>query len=179
MFHGDDAVPAWEGAIAARGESPETRMDRVRLLVKCAKMTGIRWGGFKVVPRTRQVDSYIGAGLALEPAAADRAWLLALRAYASTRKGDPREIDAIPMAQRMEAGEEALAIGRELGDVDLQVLATRALSGLASTLGDYARAIDFTRQEQALVDRIVYSRERALALFWIALRYMDIEGRYE
>src|SRR5438128_3451757 len=179
VFHGDDAVPAWEGAIAARGESPETRMDRVRLLVKCAKMTAIRWGGFKVVPRTRQVDSYVGAGLALEPAAADRAWLLALRAYASTRKGDPREIDAIPMAQRMEAGEEALGIGRELGDVDLQVLATRALSGLASTHGDYARAIDFTRQEQALVDRIVYSRERALALFWIALRYMDIEGRYE
>src|SRR5438309_11526196 len=179
VFHGDDAVPAWEGAIAAGGESPETRMDRVRLLVKCAKMTGIRWGGFKVVPRTRQVDSYVGAGLALEPAAAEGAWLLAIRAYVSTRRGDPREIDAIPMAQRMEAGEEALGIGRKLGDVEVQVLATRALSGLASTRGDYARAIDFTRQEQALVDRIVYSRERALTLFWIALRYMDIEGRYE
>ena len=147
--------------------------------MKCAKMTAIRWGGFKIVPRTRQVDSYVGAGLALEPAAADRAWLLALRAYVSTRRGDPREIDAVPMAQRMEAGEEALGIGRKLGDVELQVLATRALSGLASTRGDYARAIDFTRQEQALVDRIVYSRERALTLFWIALRYMDIEGRYE
>src|SRR2546426_1735407 len=179
VFHGDDAVPAWEAAFEAWGQNAEARMDRVRLLVKCAKMTAIRWGGFKVVPRTRQVDGYVGAGLALEPAAADRAWLLALRAYASTRKGDPREIDAIPMAQRMEAGEEALGIGRELGDVDLQVLATRALSGLASTHGDYARAIDFTRQEQALVDRIVYSRERALALFWIALRYMDIQGRYE
>src|SRR6266550_3608608 len=164
---------------AAVPQALEFHKDAQRLLVKCAKMTGIRWGGCKVVPRTRQVDSYSAAGLALEPAAADRAWLLALRAYASTRKGDPREIDAIPMAQRMEAGEEALGIGRELGDVDLQVLATRALSGLASTLGDYARAIDFTRQEQSLVDRIVYSRERALALFWIALRYMDIEGRYE
>jgi len=179
VFHGDDAVPAWEGAITARGESPDTRMDRVRLLVKCAKMTAIRWGGFKVVPPTKQVDGYVAAGLAAEPEAPERGWLLALRAYASTRRGDPREIDAIPMAQRMEAGEEALGIGRKLGDVDLQVLATRGLSGLASTRGDYARAIDFTRQEQALVDRIVYSRERALALFWIALRYMDIEGRYE
>jgi class 3 adenylate cyclase/tetratricopeptide (TPR) repeat protein len=179
VFHGDDAVPAWEGAITARGENPETRTDRIRLLLKCAKMTGIRWGGFKVVPRTRQVDSYVNAGLALEPSAADRAWLLALRAYVNTRRGDPEEIDAIPMAERTKAGEEALAIGRELGNVDLQVLATRALSGLASTRGDYASAIDFTRQEGALVDRIVYSRERALALFWIGLRYMDIEGRYE
>jgi tetratricopeptide (TPR) repeat protein len=39
--------------------------------------------------------------------------------------------------------------------------------------------MDLTRQEEALVDRIVYSRERALGLFWIGLRYMDIEGHYE
>src|SRR5256886_11966357 len=39
--------------------------------------------------------------------------------------------------------------------------------------------MDFTRQEQALVDRIAASRDRALGLFWIALRCMDIEGRYE
>src|SRR5438552_10772969 len=39
--------------------------------------------------------------------------------------------------------------------------------------------MDFTRQEQALVDGIAASRDRALGLFWIALRCMDIQGRYE
>src|SRR5439155_21061926 len=66
-FHGDDAVPAWEGAVAALGENPETRTGRIRLLVKCAKMTSIRWGGFKVVPPPLQVDGYIAAGLAEDP----------------------------------------------------------------------------------------------------------------
>jgi tetratricopeptide (TPR) repeat protein len=178
-FHGDDAVPAWEGAIAALGENPETRMDRIRLLVKCAKMTAIRWGGFTVLPPTRQVDGYVAAGLAAGPEAPERGWLLALRAYGNTRRGDPQEIDAIPTTERIKAGEEAVGIGRQLGDIDLEVLATRALSGLAITQGDYARAMDHTRQEKALVDRVVASRDRALGLFWIGLRYMDTEGDYE
>jgi len=178
-FHGDDAVPAWEGAIAALGENPETRMDRIRLLVKCAKMTAIRWGGFTVLPPTRQVDGYVAAGLAAGPEALERGWLLALRAYGNTRRGDPREIDAIPTTERIKAGKEAVRIGRQLEDIDLEVLATRALSGLAITQGDYARAMDYTGQEKALVDRMVASRDRALGLFWIGLRYMDIEGHYE
>jgi tetratricopeptide (TPR) repeat protein len=70
-------------------------------------------------------------------------------------------------------------IGRQLGDIDLEVLATRALSGLAITQVDYARAMDYTRQEEVLVDRIVASRDRVLGLFWIGLRYMDTEGHYE
>ncbi|HKV86717.1 MAG TPA: AAA family ATPase [Candidatus Dormibacteraeota bacterium] len=178
-FHGDDAVPAWEGAIAALGETPETRKDRIRLLVKSAKMTAIRWGGFKVLPPTRQVDGYVEAGLAAGPEAPERGWLLALRAYGNSRRGDPREIDAIPTTDRIQAGEEAVRIGRELGDIDLEVLATRALSGLAITQVDYARAMDYTRQEEALIDRMVASRDRALGLFWIGLRYMDTEGHYE
>jgi hypothetical protein len=178
-FHGDDAVPAWEAAIAALGQNPESRKDRIRLLVKCAKMTAIRWGGFKVMPPTRQVDAYVEAGLAAGPEAPEQGWLLALRAYGNTRRGDPREIDAIPTTKRIRAGEEAVRIGRQLGDIDLEVLATRALSGLAITQNDYARAMDYTRKEEALVDRIVASRDRALGLFWIGLRYMDTEGRYE
>jgi hypothetical protein len=178
-FHGDEAVPAWEGALAALEHNPEARQDRIRLITKCAKMTCIRWGGFKVAPPTRQVDAYIAAGLAEDPEPRDRGWLLALRAYGNTRKGDTREIEAIPPTERTRAGEEAARIGRELGDVDLEVLATRALSGLAITQGAYGRAVDYTRQEEALVDRIAASRDRALGLFWIALRYMDIEGRFE
>jgi class 3 adenylate cyclase len=178
-FHGDDAIPAWEGALAALEHSPETRTDRIRLITKCAKMTSIRWGGFKVVPPTRQVDGYIAAGLAEDPSPRDRGWLLALRAYGNTRKGDAREIEAIPSAERTRAGEEAARIGRELGDIDLEVLATRALSGLAITQGAYARAMDFTRREEAIVDRIAASRDRVLGLFWLAVRYMDIGGDYQ
>jgi class 3 adenylate cyclase len=177
-FHGDDAIPAWEGALAALEHKPEARTDRIRLIVKCAKMMCIRWGGFKVVPPARQVDGYIDAGLAAGPEPRDRGWLLAMRAYGNTRKGDSREIDVIPLTERTRAGEEAARIGQELGDIDLQVLATRALSGLAITQGAYARAMEFTRQEQALVDRIAASRDRALGLFWLALRFMDLEGRY-
>jgi len=178
-FHGDDAIPAWEGALAALEHNPDARQDRIRLIVKCAKMTCIRWGGFKVVPPTRQVDDYIDAGLAAGPEARDRGWLLAMRAYCNTRKGDSREIDVMPLTERTRAGEEAARIGRELGDIDLQVLAARALSGLYITQGSYARAMEFTRQEHALVDRVAASRDRALGLFWLAVRYMDIEGRYQ
>src|SRR5437588_2499473 len=178
-FHGDDAIPAWESALAALKNNLDARQDRIRLILKCAKMTSIRWGGFKVVPPPMQVDGYIAAGLAEDPESRDRGWLLALRAYGNSRKGDAREIEAIPPAERTKAGEEAERIGRELGDVDLEVLAPRALRGLAITQGTYARAMDVTRQEQTLVDRIAASRDRALGLFWIALRYMDIEGRYE
>jgi class 3 adenylate cyclase/tetratricopeptide (TPR) repeat protein len=178
-FHGDDAIPAWEGALAALEHNPDAKQDRIRLIVKCAKMTGIRWGGFKVVPPTRQVDDYIDAGLALGPVPRDRGWLLALRAYCNTRKGESREIDVMPPAERTRAGEEAAQIGKDLGDIDLQVLAIRALSGLAITQGAYARAMELTRQEEAIVDRIAAGRDRALALFWLATRYMDIEGRYQ
>src|SRR5437588_5023181 len=178
-FHGDDAIPAWESALAALQNNPDARQKRVRLLVKCATMAGIRWGGFKVVPPTRQVDDYIDAGLSAGPEARDRGWLLALRAYCNTRKGGSREIDVMPLTERTRAGEEAARIGRELGDIDLQVLALRSLSGLSITQGEYARAMDFTRQELALVDRIAASRDRALGLFWIGLRFMDVEGRYE
>jgi class 3 adenylate cyclase/tetratricopeptide (TPR) repeat protein len=177
-FHGDDAIPAWEAALAELGQNPDARTDRIRLIVKCAKMTCIRWGGFKVVPPARQVDGYIDAGLALHPEPRDRGWLLAMRAYGNTRKGDSREIDAIPPAERAKAGEDAADIGYELGDIDLEVLATRALSGLAITQGDYTLAMEFTRREQALVVRVAAGRDRALALFWLGLRYMDIDGDY-
>src|SRR5437773_4554944 len=178
-FHGDDALPAWEGALAALEKNPETRADRIRLIVKCATMTCIRWGGFKVVPPTRQVDDYIDAGLSAGPEARDRGWLLAMRAYCNTRKGDPQEIDVMPIVERTRAGNEAARIGQELGDIDLQVLATRALSGLAITQGAYARAMEFTRREAALVDRGAAGRDRALGLFWLGLRFMDLEGGYE
>jgi class 3 adenylate cyclase/tetratricopeptide (TPR) repeat protein len=177
-FHGDAAVGAWEEALAILQPEPAAAPDRIRLIVKCATMTCIRWGGFKVVPPTRQVDGYIDLALSAGPEPRDRGWLLAMRAYCNTRKGDQREIDAIPLAQRVQAGEEAVRIGQQLSDIDLQVLATRALSGLAITQGAYGRAMELTRQELVIVDRIVASRDRALGLFWIALRLMDVEGRY-
>src|SRR5438874_4172659 len=70
-------------------------------------------------------------------------------------------------------------MGLELGDGDLQRLATRALSGLANTQGVYSRAMNLTRQELPLVDRVAASRDRALGLFWLGLRFMDLEGQYE
>src|SRR5438105_8571837 len=106
-FHGDDAIPAWESALAALQNNPDARQSRIRLLVKCATMAGIRWGGFKVVPPTRQVDDYIDAGLSAGPEARDRGWLLALRAYCNTRKGGSREIDVVPMAERSRGGRAA------------------------------------------------------------------------
>src|SRR5437868_1996539 len=39
--------------------------------------------------------------------------------------------------------------------------------------------MEFSRREAALVDRVAAGPDRALGLFWLALRYMDIDGRYE
>src|SRR5207248_10428268 len=124
-------------------------------------------------------QEYCEAGLSAGRGARGRGWLLAVRGYCNTRKSEPQEIDVMPIVERTRAGNEAARIGQELGDIDLQVLATRALSGLAITEGDYARAMDLTRQELPLVDRVAASRDRALGLFWLGLRFMDLEGRYE
>ena len=175
-FHGDDAVAAWEGALAALGEGQDPAA-RLRIAVKCAKMTGIRWGGFKVVPSIAQVDGYIDVGLASEPGPGDRGWLLALRAYGGARWTGGADAD--PSADRVRAGEDARRIARDLLDADMEVLATRALSGLAALRGEYREAMTFTGEELAIVDRIVASRDRALSLFFIALRFMDIEGDYD
>ena len=53
------------------------------------------------------------------------------------------------------------------------------MSGLAVLAGDYKRAIDYTRSELNLVDQIVAVRDRALAFFFLGLRVMDMEGKYE
>lgn len=174
-FHGDDAVAAWEEAVLMAEGEPGVRL---RLLLKCARMTGIRWGGFKTVPPTRKVDGYIDAALALNPDPHDRGWLLALRAYLNTRKGDAEEIMAVPPAERMRAGVEAAEIGKRLADVDLQVLALRSLSGLAVSAGDYQGAMELARREYELNDRIAASRDRALSTTFYVLRRMDIAGDY-
>jgi tetratricopeptide (TPR) repeat protein len=142
-------------------------------------MTCLRWGGFKTVPPTRKVDGYIDAALAAGAQEHDRGWLLAMRAYLNTRKGDAAEIDAIPRADRSRAGEEAAEIGRRLGDVDLEVLALRALSGIWITAGDYGKAMEIAHEEGPLIERISATRDRALSIVFYVLRLMDIEGRYE
>jgi class 3 adenylate cyclase len=177
-FHGDEAVKAWEDALQLIAEDGSKSDERVRLLLKCAKMTCIRWGGFKLVPPTRQVDGYIAAALQAGPGQRERGWLLAMRAYMNTRKGDETELNAIPRVERMHAGEEAAEIGHRLDDADLQVLALRALSGLWISNGDYERAMDLAHQESASIDRIAATRDRALSIHFYALRLMDIAGRY-
>src|SRR5207253_1896349 len=168
---GEDADLAWTDDPVARAE---LRTRAFAALLAAGAVARKRYA----VPQA--LDLHQGAlQLAANDAERARGWLLAMRAYCNTRKGDPQEIDVMPIVERTRAGNEAARIGQELGDVDLQVLATRALSGLAITQGDYARAMDLTRQELPLVDRVAASRDRALGLFWLALRYMDIDGRYE
>ena len=178
-FHGDDAVAAWRSALAALSDRPSDQAARVRLALNCAKMTGIRWGGFKVIPPLAEVDAFVDEGLRGDPGPLDRAWLLAIRAYGASQKAITREGDQRSLEERVQAGEEGLKLGRELDDVDLQVTATRALSGLAVLAGDYPRAMEFTRIELGLVNQIVASRDRALAFFFLGLRVMDMEGKYE
>lgn len=178
-FHGDDAVGAWEQAIALTADDDSSEGARVRLLVKCAKMTCIRWGGFKTVPPTRQVDGYIDKALEGSPEERDRGWLLAMRAYLNSRKGERADVEAIPREERVRAGEAAAEIARKLDDTDLLVLALRGLSGLFMTAGDYRKAMALAHQEGAIIDRIAASRDRALSIVFYALRVMDIEGKYE
>jgi tetratricopeptide (TPR) repeat protein len=178
-FHGDDAISAWKAALAALDESGGTAAARVRILVKCAKMTGIRWGGFKVVPPISEIDAYVDAALALDPEPRDHGWLLALRAYGGARWTGVESLSALPSSDRVRSGEDARRIATDLQDVDMEVLATRALSGLAFRRGDYQGALAFARKELAIVDRIAASRDRALSLFQVAIRFMDIAGRYE
>ena len=178
-FHGDDAVPAWRSALSLLATQPDSAAARARIALKCAKMTGIRWGGFKVVPPVDEVDGFIDEGLSSNPDPLSSAWLFGLRAYAGSRDAATHRSDKRPIEERVAAGERGLALARELGDVDLQVLTNRALSGLAVLSADYDRALQFTRQEMGLVDRITATRDRALSLFFLALRLMDFEGRFE
>lgn len=177
-YHGDDAIPALRAALAKLPALPEFDPARLRLALKCARMAGIRWGGFKVPPTTAEVDGYVAEGLAANPDRLSRGWLLGLRAYCvshstATRGVEPASQDRVP------AGEEALRIAIEMHDVDLEVTATRALVGLAVLGGNYERAAVLTRQQIPLVDRIVATRDRGIALLFLALTVMDLEGDYE
>jgi class 3 adenylate cyclase/tetratricopeptide (TPR) repeat protein len=177
-YHGDEAIPALRSALAKLPPGPDFDPARLRLALKCGRMTGIRWGGFKVAPTTEEVDGYVDEGLASNPDPLSRGWLLALRAYCvshstATRGSDRTAQDRVP------AGEEALRIAKELHDIDLEVIATRALVGLAVLGGNHERAAVLTRDQIPLVDRIVAIRDRGIALLFLSLTLMDMEGNYE
>jgi class 3 adenylate cyclase len=177
-YRGDDAIPAWRSALAKLPRGTAFDPARLRLALKCGRMTAIRWGGFKVAPTTEEVDGYVAEGLAANPDPLSRGWLLALWAYCvshstATRGSDPTFQDRVP------AGEEALRIAKDLHDIDLEVIATRALVGLAVLGGQHARAAVLTRDEIPLVDRIVAIRDRGIALLFLSLTLMDMEGNYE
>ena len=177
-FHGDEAIPALRTALAKLPPGHEFDDARLRLALKCARMTGIRWGGFKVPPTTEEVDGYVAEGLAANPDRLSRGWLLGLRAYCVSHSTATRGADRAAQ-DRVPAGEEALRIATEMHDIDLEVIATRALVGLAVLGADYERAMVLTRQQIPLVDRIVAIRDRGIALLFLSLTVMDMEGNYE
>ena len=178
-FHGDEAVPNWQLALAIRRGESSGDADRVRLCFKAARMSAIRWGGFKVPPDPAVIDGYIKEGLDARPDPLSRGWLLALFGHTGSRWASTGKPDPIGLAERIRATEEGLRFGEDLGKVDLEIQALRSLSGLHLLKGSFKEAAVLARRELALVDQVAASRERAIALLQIGQRLMDLEGDCE
>jgi class 3 adenylate cyclase/tetratricopeptide (TPR) repeat protein len=160
-YDGDRSVPAWEEAIALRQASGE-RAPLGRLTMKVARMGAIRWGGFTTPMEPGVADRHVDTGLASDPDPETRAWLDVMRAAVGLRWIAFHRPDPVPLAERVRAGEEALAYGDAHGDVAIQANAVRMISSLRIAHGDIEPALELARQRLALISDVADPRERHL-----------------
>ena len=89
-YDGDQAVPAWQRAIALCQGLPGSDAAVARMAMKTARMGAIRWGGFSKAMEPEVIDRFVDIGLASSPDPDTLAWLLMMRAaYVSAETLSP------------------------------------------------------------------------------------------
>jgi hypothetical protein len=108
------------------------------------------------------VDRYVETGLGSDPDPETRAWLLVMRAAVGLRWIGFHRADPVPLAERVHAGEDALAYGDAHDDVAIQANAVRMISSLRIAHGEVEPALELARQRLSLISDVADPRERHL-----------------
>ncbi len=177
-YHGEPAVDAWRLALDAWRDLGDDEAV-ARVCVKAARHLAIYWGGFATRPSGEAIDSLVDQGLAHGREPSIRAWLLALRALASSAYAALGTADPRSLPDRMRAAAEAARIATTAGDGDLEVLASRSLCGMFLLAERPDRALARADGILAMSDRIVARRDRLLNVSLALCQVMDIGGDLE
>jgi class 3 adenylate cyclase/tetratricopeptide (TPR) repeat protein len=178
-FHGDEAVAAYLEALTLRRPDATASPARARLCQKAARMSAEKAGAFRVQPEPSAVEELLQEGLAAAEDDEARAWLLALSGASSVYWRSMTGADPVAQEARIDAVREGLALAESLDQPDLQMFATRTLAELYEMGGAYELAVETTRRQLALLDRIASATERALTLFSVSAVLADLAGEYD
>jgi tetratricopeptide (TPR) repeat protein len=179
-YHGNEAVDAYRRAIELLKDDPRETDDLARVCSKAARMIIEKGGAFREQPEASEADGYVRMGLAAAREPSTRAWLLALfgqcalyyRSFGGARK------DPTPIEERIATAEQGVALAEELGTPDLLTLASRTLSELYMSEGQHGRAVEASRRQLAVVDRITSATDRALTLFEVSATLSDLANAF-
>jgi tetratricopeptide (TPR) repeat protein len=86
--------------------------------------------------------------------------------------------DPVPLEERIRSTQDALEIGERLRIADLETFAARMLGELYVVGGSFDHAVEMSRRQLAVLDRVESPQERALILFEVAMTTMDLAGDY-
>jgi DNA-binding NarL/FixJ family response regulator len=177
-LNGEGAIDAYRRAIDAADRAQLSADDRARIRLAAARTMAIRWGAFPVRPDPADIDVFVDEGLALAEAAETRLWLLAMRGGAGMRWDAAHLSDQEFVADRSRAVTAALEGARQLGLVDLSVVAGRLSGQFEYAAGRYGHSAAAFRElipKLSLVDSIF---QRALTGMYATIALADIEGAY-
>ncbi len=177
-FHGDEALEAYQGALDIVRKVPEASEVRARLCRKAARMSAEKSGTFRRQPDPAAVEALVREGLEVASDREERGWLLGVLGTCAIYWRSFAGHDPVRLQERIDATQEALAIGDALGVPELLTLAARTLSELYGSLGSYQLAVDTSRRQLAVVDQIDSPAEQALIFFEVANTLMDLAGAY-
>jgi tetratricopeptide (TPR) repeat protein len=178
-YHGDEAVEAYRQAIALLQADLGAREFLARICSKAARMIIEKSGAWRVQPAPSEADELIRMGLEAVREPETRAWLLSLFGQSALYWRTSGGGDPVPLEERMATAERGAALAEELGTPDLLTLAARTLGELYMSEGAHRLAVEASRKQLEVADRIASRTDRALTLFEVSATLSDLASEFE
>jgi len=175
---GQGAIDAYRRAIDAADRTPLPADDRARIRLAAARTLALRWGAFAVRPNAADIDEFVDEGLELAEDAETRLWLLTMKGGAGIRWGPAKLSDPVFFAERSRAVNAALDGARQLGLIDLVVVAGRMSAQLEFAAGRYEACVTVYRELAPHLDSVESMFQRALTAMYVTLGLADVAGAY-
>ena len=177
-LNGQAALDAYRRAIEAADRALLPANERAQMRMAAGRTMALRWGAFAVRPKPAEIDAFVDEGLALAEDAETRLWLLLMRGGAGIRWAE-RLSDPAFVADRTQAVNAALDGAKQLGLMDLQVVAGRVAAQLGFAAGRYDEVAAAYRDLAPLLDSVESVFQRALTSMYVTLGLADVAGAYE
>jgi class 3 adenylate cyclase/tetratricopeptide (TPR) repeat protein len=178
VYHGDEALEAYREALAVIRATGLDADRRAMICLKAGRMASEKSGAFRVQPEPAVVEDLVREGLEAVTDETTRAWLLALSGASAMYWRQHGGTDPLPLEERIRLTREGLEAGEKLRIADLETFAARMLSELYLVQGSFPLAVEMSRRQLAVLDRVESAQERALVLFEVAMTTMDLAGDY-